>query len=60
MDALVVLMFVFGFCLCITAFINMGPGAIYFIGLCVILYIAIEIIDKVEEHKQKKNKRTEC
>lgn len=54
--ALVVLMFVFGFCLCITAFMNMGPGAIYFIGFCVILYIAIEIIDKVEEHK--KNKRT--
>ena len=55
--ALVVLMFVFGFCLCITAFINMGPGAIYCIGFCVILYIAIEIIDKVKEPK--KNKQTE-
>ena len=51
--ALIVLAIVFGLCLVMIALTNMGPGAIFFIGLCILFYIISKIVDAIKDRKKK-------
>ena len=52
--ALVVIAIIYGLCLLGTALINMGDGAIFFIGFCILCFILCKISDIIRKKKEDK------
>ena len=50
--ALVVIALIYGLCLFGTALVNMGDGAIFFIGFCILCFVLCKISDIIRKKKE--------